>query len=210
MDIREVKKETIKKMIIDKAKEVFAEKGFLEAKITDIASRCNIATGTIYNYFKNKEELFVAVIKYSTEEIFRVIERAGNNIEDPIEILKTKLYSLINILKEESTYKFFVMLHRLGSGFIWQIKLNLTEIVHQRYIKFLELIKEPIQRGIEQDIFIKEDPIVIGTYITGVVNSFIFLWLSMPSNYPIEDCAIDKIINLILNGIGKKQEIKFS
>ncbi|MBN2239534.1 MAG: TetR/AcrR family transcriptional regulator [Dehalococcoidales bacterium] len=64
---REEKKERItrqrEEQILDAALEVFSEKGFGAATIPDIAGKAGLAVGSIYNYFPNKRELFVAVIK---------------------------------------------------------------------------------------------------------------------------------------------------
>ena len=48
--------------ILDAAVAVFAEKGFFTSRISDIADRANVADGTVYLYFKNKEEILMTAI----------------------------------------------------------------------------------------------------------------------------------------------------
>jgi AcrR family transcriptional regulator len=64
---RQERKENItrirKQQILDAALAVFSEKGFAAATTAEIAQAAGIAEGTIYNYFKSKRELFVAVIR---------------------------------------------------------------------------------------------------------------------------------------------------
>ena len=64
---RQERKENItkirKQQILDAALAVFSEKGFAAATTAEIAQAAGIAEGTIYNYFKSKRELFIAVIK---------------------------------------------------------------------------------------------------------------------------------------------------
>jgi len=62
-----VKTEERRQGIIDKAGEVFREMGFDRASMSDIAARVGGSKATLYSYFPSKEELFVAVMKQSTE-----------------------------------------------------------------------------------------------------------------------------------------------
>ena len=48
--------------ILDAAVEVIAESGYFQARVTDIAARAGVADGTIYLYFKNKEQVLMAAI----------------------------------------------------------------------------------------------------------------------------------------------------
>lgn len=58
-----------KKRIVDAAIQVFAEKGFHKAKMTDIAKKLGVSKGTIYQYFKSKEDLFEAVVQIPLEKV---------------------------------------------------------------------------------------------------------------------------------------------
>jgi AcrR family transcriptional regulator len=62
-----VKTEERRQAIIEKAREVFQEEGFDRASMSEIAARVGGSKATLYSYFKSKEELFVAVMKGSTE-----------------------------------------------------------------------------------------------------------------------------------------------
>lgn len=63
--------------ILDAARQVFSERGFAKAKLDEIAEVAELGKGTIYNYFRSKEELFVRVI-------VRGIRRFQNYIEESI------------------------------------------------------------------------------------------------------------------------------
>lgn len=62
--------------ILDAAIEVIAEQGFQRTKIKQIAARAGIADGTIYNYFKNKDAIFMAIMARLTEAEVREIDFA--------------------------------------------------------------------------------------------------------------------------------------
>jgi len=65
-------------LIFDAAIEVFAESGFDQAKMDDIAKAAGVAKGTIYYHFKSKEELFVGLMN---EGVQKLIDRARRNME---------------------------------------------------------------------------------------------------------------------------------
>ena len=65
-----------RKEIIDAAREVFACKGFNEATLDDVAERAEFGKGTLYNYFPNKEALFLSVIEDCFETMKGIAEEA--------------------------------------------------------------------------------------------------------------------------------------
>ena len=73
-----VKTEERRQAIIERAGEVFREVGFERASMSEIAARVGGSKATLYSYFKSKEELFVAVMKVSTE-----ISTVFNPFADP-------------------------------------------------------------------------------------------------------------------------------
>ncbi|PPQ48321.1 TetR/AcrR family transcriptional regulator [Paenibacillus peoriae] len=62
MFIIQAKKDEVKKEIESAALKVFFRKGFVDAKMSDIADETQISVGNIYTYFKNKKELFYTVV----------------------------------------------------------------------------------------------------------------------------------------------------
>ena len=66
MGVAESSRKLDKKALISRAAiEVFAEKGFHQARVSDVAARAGVADGTIYLYFKNKEDLLLSVFEDS-------------------------------------------------------------------------------------------------------------------------------------------------
>ena len=59
---RAEKKAIQRRNILDSAREVFFRDGFIEANLDEVAQRAHVAKGTLYRYFENKGELYVAVL----------------------------------------------------------------------------------------------------------------------------------------------------
>lgn len=201
--IKEIKRKKVTNYILECAKEVFTEKGYLETKMSDIALHCNMATGTLYNYFENKEDLFVKIVENTTDELFNLLKEAGKDIEDPIDILKTKINFLLKFV--DKNHKFFLMIHKFGTSFMWQIKLRLSQNIHSRLLTSLSFTEEPIKRAIAEGKIRNLNPQLLSIYLFGIVNSFMFGWLEMPEKYKIKKNTVDEIFKLFLDGAGVKK-----
>jgi TetR/AcrR family fatty acid metabolism transcriptional regulator len=71
--------------IVDAAVQVFAEKGFRGARISDIARAAGVADGTIYLYFRNKEDLLLTIFEEKVGEILVRVHRALDGVDEPLE-----------------------------------------------------------------------------------------------------------------------------
>lgn len=76
------KKEDIRQTIIDKAREEFLIKGFKDASLRTIAKDAGVGLSNIYNYFKNKDDLFCEVLAPTlTNSRLEKINESINNID---------------------------------------------------------------------------------------------------------------------------------
>jgi TetR/AcrR family fatty acid metabolism transcriptional regulator len=75
-------------LIADAAVEVFAEKGFHQARVSDIARRAGVADGTIYLYFKNKEDLLLCIFEEKMEVLLTGLVDVLDAVDDPLEKIR--------------------------------------------------------------------------------------------------------------------------
>ena len=80
-----------RRAILDAAVEIFAKHGFSDATISDVADRANIAGGTVYLYFKNKEDLLIQAMNEIISSRLAEIKLAISHVENPVE----RLYQMI-------------------------------------------------------------------------------------------------------------------
>ncbi len=103
----------VNQKIIESAVKLFSKKGYNKVRMVDIAVHSNIAVGTLYNYYKNKRELFWAVIERQFSSLYaklsEIISEQGNhNIMEFITVLYDEVVEinglsgeLLNSPKEE-------------------------------------------------------------------------------------------------------------
>jgi TetR/AcrR family transcriptional regulator len=150
---REREKEHRKEEIIDAAQKIFFEKGLQAATMDEIAEAAELSKGTIYLYYKSKEDLYLSVVMRGLELLHGMFE---SSLKPEIPVVR----SLIDL--QETYYRFFQehrnhfrMLHFLQTPqFHKQVSeemMNESIIVTQR---IWNLVIARIQRGIEDGILI--------------------------------------------------------
>ena len=77
------------KEILEAAQELFSKKGFYLTKMDDVAKRANMSKGLIYFYFKNKEDLYMAITQKAFEEINYLYKKSNlmNNAKKGLDIV---------------------------------------------------------------------------------------------------------------------------
>ena len=111
MSIREEQKEQRSALIIDKAIELFAKKGYLDTKIGDIAKAADMSVGLMFHYFESKEKLFEEIVRYGTNATNTPREM---NFENPLDYFEGFLKVLLQYVKEHpQTMYLFVIIGRI-------------------------------------------------------------------------------------------------
>jgi TetR/AcrR family fatty acid metabolism transcriptional regulator len=75
-------------LITEAAVEVFAERGFHQARVSDVARRAGVADGTIYLYFKNKEDLLLSIFEEKMDVLLASLGEILEGVRDPIERIR--------------------------------------------------------------------------------------------------------------------------
>lgn len=109
MSTRDEQKEQRRALIIDKAIELFAKKGYANTRIGDIAQAADMSVGLMFHYFESKEKLFEEIVRYGA--------RSANNtplelnFENPLEYFEGFLNVLFRYAKEHPRvmYLFVIM-----------------------------------------------------------------------------------------------------
>jgi len=94
--------ENKRKQIINKAREIFAAKPYHEASMDIIAAEAGVAKGTLYNYFKDKEDLYVAVITDMFSGIDPILEYAAGMSADLWGKLEYAFSEILNYVLKDS------------------------------------------------------------------------------------------------------------
>jgi AcrR family transcriptional regulator len=153
-------KENRRKEILSAARKVFSNKGFNASTMEEIALQAELSPGTLYLYFKNKEELHtflsIEILKYLADEIQKVLSQ-DLSVENKIERFQDVF---IDVYDYDSNI--LINLFHLQSGETLQ---NLSEDVLKQIKKYSALahgaIIDVVKQGIDEGIFIDEHPVAL-------------------------------------------------
>ncbi|MDB4975551.1 MAG: TetR family transcriptional regulator [Myxococcaceae bacterium] len=112
---KRAKAEMYRRLILDAAEQVFAEHGFDEAKMQDIAQAAGIALGTLYTVFPGKTELYGAIQEQRGREILEAIHRAIQGYEGVVDACRRGIDAYVRTLAGKSH---FLRMH-LREGLSW-------------------------------------------------------------------------------------------
>lgn len=85
-----------RRALVDAARRVMSQKGIDGSTMLEIAERADVGAGTVYNYFKSKEELAIAVLEELMHELALKIEHVTNTFDDPAQVYAFGIRTVID------------------------------------------------------------------------------------------------------------------
>jgi AcrR family transcriptional regulator len=110
---RQKRKEELRRVILDAAREIFVHEGYEKFSMRKLAEKIEYSPGSVYLYFKNKEELFECLVEESFARLLKTFTtlRNGQERRDPVEELKKGLRTYVEFgLRNPNDYRFAFML----------------------------------------------------------------------------------------------------
>ena len=101
-------KKNTEKILFDSAKELFINQGYKNTKVSEITKKSNIGTGTFYNYFDSKSDIFLEIYLNRHNKMLNKMTSLINNQDEPIDIIENILRTFLNIMKTDPILKMFL------------------------------------------------------------------------------------------------------
>ena len=144
-----VDKEAKKHTILTAAMKVFAKKGVANTKMTDVAVAAGIGKGTIYEYYKNKDEIFAESFHHFMEVLENIMAQRLFKISDPMEKIKEMTMGWIDALQTHS-YEFVeIMLDFWAEGVRHKEKTPVFDL-NTIYTEYRALVSNILDEGINK------------------------------------------------------------
>lgn len=190
-------------LLVDVARQLFAKNGIEETTMNDIAVASEKGRRTLYTYFKNKEEVYFAVVESElelmSERMFAVAEQEISPEEKIIELIYTRLEAIKEIVYRNGTLKaeFF--------RDIWGVEKARKEFDKNQ----IELFRRVLNQGKFNNIFDVEN-----TDITATILHYCLKGIEVPYVRGIISKGLPQsetkpfVTKLIFKALGKDLEIK--
>jgi len=190
------------RQIIEGAIEVIAENGFHASQVAKIAKKANVADGTIYLYFKNKEDILISVFR---DKMGYFVEEAMKAIKDK-ETASDKLAAFVYIhYKLLSAEPYLAIVTQLE---LRQSKPKLRFEINNVLKAYLDIIDIIIKQGIEEKS-IREDinPKLMRQMIFGTIDETVTTWVMKSQRYSLVEQA-EEIHQLLAHGLLRNNDEK--
>jgi AcrR family transcriptional regulator len=130
----------------DKAREIaraaldqFTQMGFVSASLEKIAAVAGIGKSTIYEYYKNKDELFAAAVEVACEDWFKDMEEICHQTRDPMQRLELIAASFLDCTdyppKAFQRFFFEILMQTITEGGVFFTRKHFLREVHQKVIR---------------------------------------------------------------------------
>lgn len=181
--------------ILRAATQVFARNGYFNAKVADVARVAGVADGTVYLYFKSKEEILHSIFDRSVEAAIAEARAQIAPLTDPREKLRriARLH-----------------LERLGAdrdlAVVFQVELRgstkfMEEFSAAGLAEYLRLIREILEEGQRAGLFRAElNAKVVAKILFGALDEMATNWILSPRRYKLAPMA-DQVLDIFLNGV---------
>jgi len=174
---KEREKERRRQQIMVAAKRVFTEKGFNKATMEDIAQEAELSPGTLYLYFKNKEELYASlslrILQYLLIRVEHVNDEKDTGPEEKLKSLMEAMYDVY----EFDPLIIINMFHLQSSETLKNLSPQLMSEIKDLSRKSLNAIARIFREGVDQDLFIDRHPVALADTFWSLFSGVV-LWLT--------------------------------
>jgi len=181
--------------ILRAATSVFAHNGYFNSKVADIAREAGVADGTVYLYFKSKEDILHSIFDRGVEEALGAARKQIESVSDPKE--KLRQIALLH-------------LERLGAdrdlAVVFQVELRgstkfMEEFSAAGFAEYLALIRATFEEGQRAGVFRADlNAKVVAKILFGALDEMATNWILSKRRYKLAPMA-DQVLDIFLNGV---------
>ena len=181
--------------ILRGAVDVFAEHGYFNAKVAQIAKAAGVADGTIYLYFGGKEDLLITIFREHTRMYLQSLEQRMADVERAEDRLRTAVRHHLETLGRDRAL-----------AVVSQVELRhslkfMSLFSQQEVADYLNVIRKIVEHGQESGAFRRNvHPQLAAKAIFGVLDEMVTSWMLSEKDYDLA-AQSEQVADLILTGL---------
>ena len=181
--------------ILRAATDVFAQSGYFNAKVSDIARAASVADGTIYLYFDGKEDLLTSIFREHTRNYLQSLERDVANVSRPEERIRIAIRHHLETLGRDRSL-----------AIVAQVELRhslkfMALLSHQEIADYLNILRKIVEHGQTEGVFRRTlHPQLVAKSVFGILDEMVTSWVLSEKDYALSDQA-DQVADLVLTGL---------
>ena len=191
--------------ILNTAKKMFARYGLRKTSIEEMARVARVAKATIYNYFGNKDQVYLEVLRLEKNEIMDKVSSSVNQEALPVDKLSVFVKAKFRYMRRATN---ILNLDREG---IENLLPSAESIRNELFEREVDIIHSILKDGVEKGVFHINDFLLTARAIAHALRGFELNWLVQESEEKVEH-YLDELMNILFYGLTpeKKREEVFA
>ena len=181
--------------ILRAAVDVFAQNGYFNAKVSEIAKTAGVADGTIYLYFVGKEDLLITNFREHTRNFLQSLQTQLTSVSAPEERIRTIVRHHLETLGRDRSL-----------AVVSQVELRhslkfMSLFSHEEVADYLNLLRKVVEQGQAAEVFRRNlHPQLVAKALFGILDEMVTSWILSEKDYSLPEQA-DQIADLVLTGL---------
>src|SRR5712691_3581812 len=187
--------QTKRERILRAAIDVFAQNGYFNAKVAEIARAAGVADGTIYLYFDGKEDLLISIFRDHTRNYLQSLERDLANVNRPEDRIRIAIRHHLETLGQDRAL-----------AIVAQVELRhslkfMTLLSHQEVADYLNILRKIVEQGQTEGVFRRTlHPQLVAKAVFGILDELVTSWVLSEKDYTPADQS-EQVADFVLTGL---------
>lgn len=187
--------------ILQAAQTVIAERGLADARMDDIAHHSGLSKGTLYLYYKNKDDLVAGLLQMMLDSLLTQLRILNNLTEDSVEDrLKNYVASLLYYMDADASvlniaYEFYAVAARRPA---------IRQMLQQYFAEYREVLKTLFLQGIEDGTYPQFDASQAAITLIALLEGLTLLWFTDPEAIHL-DPVLPRVVHNFLEDLKHKE-----
>ncbi len=184
--------------ILRAAAKVFARSGYFNAKVSDVAREAGVADGTVYLYFKNKDDLLTSIFSTAMDEFIHRARLLLAELTDPREKLRRFAYLHFECLEKDR-----------DMAIVFQVELRqstkfMEHFSNTKLAEYFQIIREIIEAGQKDGIFRQQlNSKLVAKVLFGALDEMATNWIVSHNNSSLT-AMVEPVLDIFLNGVSSQ------
>jgi TetR/AcrR family fatty acid metabolism transcriptional regulator len=186
---------TKRERILRAAIDVFAQNGYFNAKVAEVAKAAGVADGTIYLYFDGKEDLLITIFREHTRNYLQSLERELAHVRRPEERIRIAIRHHLEALGRDRALAIVAQVELRHS-------LKFMSLFSQQEVAdYLNMLRKMIEQGQADGSFRRTlHPALVAKAVFGILDEMVTSWILSEKDYDLA-AGSEQIADLILTGL---------
>jgi TetR/AcrR family fatty acid metabolism transcriptional regulator len=185
--------------ILKAAVKVFAKNGFYATRVSEIAKAAGVADGTIYLYFKNKDDVLITIFEEGISQLLTILREVSESNEPFEERIRRIIELQLGLLEEQRDLAEVITVNLRQSSRL------LKQYAAPLFMQYIDVIAGVVRQGQEQGAFRAElNPRIVARSLFGALDAILLTWALGEGDSAALRKAAAHCASLFLEGLRKR------